>query len=67
MYGSLPFVILFFLAGASFGFFLAITLALFVAAPIYLLYEVGIFFAKIAARRRNKEDIDEELPALEVG
>jgi sec-independent protein translocase protein TatC len=39
---------------------------LFVAAPIYLLYELGIIFAKIAARRRKKEDFDEGLPALEA-
>lgn len=39
---------------------------LFVAAPIYLLYEVGIIFAKIAARRKNQKDIDieDETPAL---
>lgn len=40
---------------------------LFVAAPIYLLYEVGIIFAKIAARRKNAKDkhFDDDLPALE--
>jgi sec-independent protein translocase protein TatC len=39
---------------------------LFVAAPIYLLYEVGIIFAKIAARRKNQKDkhLDDETPAL---
>src|SRR5688572_3300207 len=36
---------------------------LFVAGPIYLLYELGIIFAKVAARRRKFEDTDEELPA----
>ncbi len=40
---------------------------LFVAAPIYLLYELGIVFAKIASRRRSAKDLhDEELPALEA-
>lgn len=39
---------------------------LFVAAPIYLLYEVGIIFAKIAARRRKGDDNDGSLPALEA-
>jgi sec-independent protein translocase protein TatC len=39
---------------------------LFVAGPIYLLYEVGIIIAKIAARRRKTDDADEELPALEA-
>jgi sec-independent protein translocase protein TatC len=41
---------------------------LFVAAPIYLLYEVGIIFAKIAARRKNQKDkhLDDETPALEA-
>ncbi len=36
---------------------------LFVAAPIYLLYEVGIIFAKIAARRKNQNDkhLEDEL------
>jgi len=43
---------------------------LFVAAPIYLLFEVGLIFAKIAARRKagndkSYDDDDEELPALE--
>jgi sec-independent protein translocase protein TatC len=39
---------------------------LFVAAPIYLLYEVGIVFAKIAARRKNQKEThyDDETPAL---
>ena len=40
---------------------------LFVAAPIYLFYEVGIIFAKIAARRKNqmnKHFDDDETPAL---
>lgn len=41
---------------------------LFVAAPIYLLYEVGIIFAKIAARRKNQKEkhFDDETPALEA-
>lgn len=149
VYGSLPFVVIFFLAGASFAFFLAIPRAfeflsnfnsdlfdysptfgsiaafyiqvslgmgiafelpiimfllarlgiispkrmaasrryavvivmiaaaiitptpdpfnmLFVAAPIYLLYEFGLIFAKIAARRRTSKDIgDAGTPALE--
>ncbi len=40
---------------------------LFVAAPIYLLYELGIIFAKIASRRRNSKDLsDDELAALEA-
>jgi sec-independent protein translocase protein TatC len=40
---------------------------LFVAAPIYLLYEVGIVFAKIAARRKNSKDkkYGGDTPALE--
>jgi sec-independent protein translocase protein TatC len=38
---------------------------LFVAGPIYLLYEVGIIFAKIATRRRKTDETDEELSALE--
>ncbi len=38
---------------------------LFVALPIYLLYEVGIIFAKIAARRRKGENSIEDLPAVE--
>ena len=40
---------------------------LFVAAPIYLLYEVGIIFARIAARRKKQTDkqYDDETPALE--
>ncbi len=39
---------------------------LFVAAPIYLLFELGILFAKIAARRKGRKDkeLDEETPAL---
>jgi len=40
---------------------------LFVAAPIYLLYELGIIFAKIAARRKNKMNKrfdDDETPAI---
>ncbi len=40
---------------------------LFVAAPIYLLYELGIIFAKIAARRKNsmsKRFDDDETPVL---
>ncbi len=40
---------------------------LFVAAPIYLLYELGIIFAKVAARRKNsmnKRFDDDETPAL---
>jgi sec-independent protein translocase protein TatC len=39
---------------------------LLVAAPIYLLYEVGIVFAKIAARRKNQKEThyDDETPAL---
>ncbi|HET9659049.1 MAG TPA: twin-arginine translocase subunit TatC [Thermomicrobiales bacterium] len=40
---------------------------LFVAAPIYLLYEVGIVFAKIAARRKTQKSQhfdDDETPAL---
>ena len=39
---------------------------LFVAAPIYLLYELGIIFAKIAARRRIGESAEEDLHALEA-
>jgi Sec-independent protein secretion pathway component TatC len=40
---------------------------LFVAAPIYLLYEVGIIFAKIAARRKNQKDKHlDDTPALEA-
>ncbi len=40
---------------------------LFVAAPIYLLYELGIIFAKLAARRRSSKDLQEdELSALEA-
>jgi Sec-independent protein secretion pathway component TatC len=30
-------------------------ITVFVAAGLYLLYEVGIVFAKVAARRRNKQ------------
>ncbi len=39
---------------------------LFVAAPIYLLYELGIIFAKIAARRKNQQNkhFDDETPAI---
>jgi sec-independent protein translocase protein TatC len=39
---------------------------LFVAAPIYLLYEVGIVFAKIAARRKNQKEkhYDDDTPVL---
>lgn len=39
---------------------------LFVAAPIYLLFELGIIFAKIASRRKVKRDTesDDEAPAL---
>lgn len=40
---------------------------LFVAAPIYLLFELGIVFAKIAARRHDrgrKHDIDETLALI---
>lgn len=40
---------------------------LFVAAPIYLLYEVGILFAKIAARRKNaahRHSDEGDTPAL---
>jgi Sec-independent protein secretion pathway component TatC len=41
---------------------------LFVAAPIYLLYEVGILFAKVAARRKNSKDksYSDDTPALEA-
>jgi sec-independent protein translocase protein TatC len=41
---------------------------LFVAAPIYLLYEVGIIFAKLAARRKNSKDksYGDDAPALEA-
>ena len=40
---------------------------LFVAAPIYLLYEVGIIFAKIAARRKKrKTSTSTDTPALEA-
>lgn len=40
---------------------------LFVALPIYLLYEIGIIFAKIAARRKVRKDKEydgDETPAL---
>ena len=36
---------------------------LFIAAPIYMLYELGIIFAKIGARRARNNDLSAGAPA----